>query len=661
MRNRYKDYYTNNGNYTFIIDNTDPTGSIEYIYYPDSGTEKDHFVTNDNSPILGGTCSDQNLDTVTLEIDGQSQIVVCDNNTWKSNEFSTLADGTYTATLTLLDKAGNETIETEDITIDTVPATAEHTYYRNGTEITDPIAYVQGVNELTFTSVYDDANPSSGLHKDVLVIFRNNDLKAYCSWNQSLTGGTDLNGTNHEDLNQPQEFTNCVASLDEGEYHVRHRVYDNATRSTAPKYNQHKEYTTLQFIVDTTPPVIADHDGMTLVEGETFPTDTVTLTDNYELNQVCATATDLDPNGLGSSTNCIDIDTTNYTGDQFSLADEIRKAIENWQGSPFTIIDLDVLPEGQYEISYYATDLAGNESDTQTFIVTIQDNVPTITIDPTDTEVTAGDDPIVLSTTTTNGNTPFTYQWTGDCTGTGEQTTFDPTTEGEYTCTVTVTDSDGDTSTDSIDIAVGAVAGLTDENTDDEGGNNNDGGSTGEALGVGTGYELTGEEGEEEEEEDDATTEDEKEVLGEDIISCDNPITLQGYLYLDKNKNDQMDEKEKGIADVNIRIYYIYEGNEITVDEITTDENGYWQTEVCPTEYFFEVNKEDLPKHLTVSEVLSLTISEDSNDPTEFNISATDTRNFWQKYWYLILIGAALLITTIYLILSRKEKEQPIQ
>jgi parallel beta-helix repeat protein len=296
----------------------------------------------------------------------------------------------------------------------------------------------------------------------------------------------------------------------------------------------------------------------------------------------------------------------------------------------------------------------------ETVEIVVSNNIPTVEIIATDTEVLEGDDPIVLSSTVTNGNPPLTYLWSGSCTGTAAQTTFNPTAEGEYTCTVTVTDADGDTSTDSVDITVGAVQAVTDENTDEEGGDNNDGGSAGEFLGLGTGYELTGEAGEEEEEEGDGAT-DEEEVLGEDIISCENPITLQGYLYLDKNKNDLMDEKEKGIADVNIRIYYIYKGNEITIDEITTDENGYWQTEVCPTEYFLEVNKEDLPKNLSVQEVLSLTISEDSDDPTQFNISAIDTRNFWQKYWYLILIGTAIIITTTYLILSRKEKEQPIQ
>jgi parallel beta-helix repeat protein len=535
----------------------------------------------------------------------------------------------------------------------------------------DPMANSgEGVSVEVVCVTIDNTAPVTTFNEDFTNQYFNSDITilgqsidtnevAGVTLSYRLTGETNWTDIilDNNSLSSTYDWTHDWTPPAQGVYDIKASAFDSVG-------NIENSPTMKNITYDTTKPIIAGHSNMTLTEGETFPTDTVTLTDNYELNQVCATAEDLNPDGLGVSPEfCVDVDSSNLNSNEFSLADEIRKAIEDWQGSPFNTIDLNVLPEGQYEISYYATDLAGNESDTQTFTVTIQNDAPTITIDPTDTEVLEGDDPIVLSTTTTNGNTPFTYQWTGDCTGTGEQTTFDPTTEGEYTCTVTVTDSDGDTSSDSVDIAVGAALGATNESTEDEGGDNTTAPTVfaGQALGVGTGYELTGEDDEEEEEEDDGTTEDEKEVLGEDIISCENPITLQGYLYLDKNKNDQMDDKEKGIADVNIRIYYIYEGNEITVDEITTDEDGYWETEVCPTEYFFEVNKEDLPKHLTVSEVLSLTISEESNDPTEFNISATDTRNFWQKYWYLILIGAALLITTIYLILTRKEKEQPIQ
>jgi hypothetical protein len=230
--------------------------------------------------------------------------------------------------------------------------------------------------------------------------------------------------------------------------------------------------------IDWTDPEIADHDDMTLIEGQPFPTDTVTLTDSYgELDQVCAKAKDLTGTLGDSDYQCVPIDSSNYTADQFSAADEVRKAIEEWQGSPFNTIDLSVLPEGTYEISYYATDKAGNASTTQTFTVTIQNNAPTITIDQADIEVTAGSSAITLTTTVTSGNSPFTYLWTEDCTGTDAQTTFDPTTAGEYTCTVTVTDADGDTSTDSVDITVGAV----EENE-----------NTGEVLGVTTGDGSTG-------------------------------------------------------------------------------------------------------------------------------------------------------------------------
>ena len=270
----------------------------------------------------------------------------------------------------------------------------------------------------------------------------------------------DTNGTSFDwtlDSLNPRLSDESTGSELNGVYTLR-----AAGKDLAGNYH-HEE---IEVTVDNTLPVIASHSDMTLTEGESFPTDTVTLTDSYgELDQVCITIKDASGT-LGTSTEyCVSIDASNLSiNNEFSLADEVRKAIENWQGSSFTTINLSVLPEGVYQISYYATDKAENESDVQTFIVTIQNNTPTITINPTDTEVTAGDDPIVLSTTVTNGNPTFTYLWSGDCTGTDAQTIFDPTTEGSYTCTVTVTDADGDTSTDSVDITVGAVAGATTEN-----------------------------------------------------------------------------------------------------------------------------------------------------------------------------------------------------
>jgi hypothetical protein len=289
----------------------------------------------------------------------------------------------------------------------------------------------------------------------------------------------------------------------------------------------------------------------------------------------------------------------------------------------------------------------------ETVEITVSNNIPTVEITATDTEVLEGDDLIVLSTTVTNGNSPFTYEWSGNCTGTDAQTTFDPTAEGSYTCTVTVTDVDDDTSTDSVDITVGAVQGVTEQNTEE-------GEVAGETttrsntvyatqtLGTGSGTEIT----------EETETIPEEEVLGEDILTCENPIQVSGYVYLDKNKNDQMDENEKGIAGISITITGIYKENRITIDTVETDEKGYYKTELCPDTYTLTIDRNDLPKNTEIEEVLSLEIKEDTTEPVEYNIPAIDTRNFWQKYWYLILIAGALGITTVYVVTISRKKEQ---
>jgi hypothetical protein len=430
---------------------------------------------------------------------------------------------------------------------------------------------------------------------------------------------------------------------------MAHQVYDSAVRKDIPTIYQFRDVLGLHFIVDTTPPTIEGHADITLLEGDAFPTDTVSLTDNYELDRVYAQATDLTGTMGSSGYMDVEIDASNLSGDQFSLADEIRQAIEDWQGSAFTIIDLDVLPEGQYEIAYYTTDKSGNQSNIETFIVTIENNPPTVEILATTTEITQGDADIELVAGVTTGNAPFTYLWSGDCSGTAQTTIFPGDSEpGQYTCTVTVTDSDGDTSQESIDITVGEVLG---EETEEEGETQGAttqriiyASNTTENNGTGSGEEIT------------QLLDDNGEVAGE---TCENPRKVSGYVYLDRNKNEERNENEKGIQGVTITIYYTNEeGNKITMDIVDTDENGYWETELCEGTYAIEIDQETLPKNTKTENTLSLTVSDED---VIFNIQALDTRTFWQKYWYLILLGAALLLTVVYLILSRQKKEQQIQ
>ncbi|MDD3475088.1 MAG: SdrD B-like domain-containing protein, partial [Candidatus Dojkabacteria bacterium] len=140
--------------------------------------------------------------------------------------------------------------------------------------------------------------------------------------------------------------------------------------------------------------------------------------------------------------------------------------------------------------------------------------------------------------------------------------------------------------------------------------------------------------------------------------TCETMIGIRGYLFLDKNENDLMDNNEEGIAGVSITTYYTdEEGNKVTIDTFETDENGYWESEICPGEYTMEIDQDDLPKNVESPDIIDLQVADNLVEPMELNIAATDTRNFWQKYWYLILIAGAVIVTIGYVAVTGRKKE----
>ena len=367
----------------------------------------------------------------------------------------------------------------------------------------------------------------------------------------------------------------------------------------------------VNIIVDNTKPVISTHSDMILIEGEAFPTDTLALTDENP-SKVCVNATDLTGTLGSSGYTCVDVDSSNLTGNQFAFANEIKNAIEDWKGT-FDYIDLDVLPEGQYQIDYYATDLAGNESTTQTFVVTIQNNIPTVEITPSTSEVSQGTPAVVLSANVTNGNAPYTYLWSNDCTGTNSTATVSTATLGTFTCDVQVTDADGDIATSQATVTVGAVGGLTDENT------TTTNTATNTLLTYGSG---TGNGGEEESNEEEQSTED-KEVLGE--TTCEAIYKISGTVFYDKNDDGIKDENEKGVDAVDVEIYDS-EGN--LVKTVTTDEEGYWEAYLCPGEYTTQVEGAEDQSFVLGESDITLDISVEKKT----------------KWWLIVLIVSTVLI-----------------
>ncbi len=241
------------------VDNTLPTGEITGIRY--TTEDSTNFITNDKSPLIFGTSDDNyEVDSVEVKIGDVLGIVTLDNDDWIA-QFPTLSDGTYTISLKITDKAGNITEVTKNITIDSVAPSAVYTHYIKGELFEGEIAEVKSLCDLSFTGAYTDPDPSSGLKYDSFVIFQAQDdgsfgfaangKQSYCSWRTS-PNLVDLTTYN---LTDQIPFTNCIATLPDGEYYMSHQVFDNAVRNDIPTISQFRDVLGLHFVINNTPVV----------------------------------------------------------------------------------------------------------------------------------------------------------------------------------------------------------------------------------------------------------------------------------------------------------------------------------------------------------------------------------------------------------------------
>ncbi len=420
----------------------------------------------------------------------------------------------------------------------------------------------------------------------------------------------------------------------------------------------------IKVTVDNTLPTVSLIDDFTILEGSTIPTKEVLVKDNYEISQLCYSIT----SDIGDiSERCISPSTSTNEWN-LDFTNTILTLLNTEFGITTIVADTSILPEGEYSISYYSEDMAGNKSVEEETVVTISNVLPNLIFSSDKTTLVEGNNVIfngqftdpgqddkdwsyrlsfgdltadILGTTSTNGNiiinTSHTYN-----------------TPGTYTAQLEICEQGGLCTTSNILITVnplivesGEVAGVTTTTkpktilktlttvvTD--------------ILGIG------GDEDEKPEEESDLLDENTSEVKGSQ--TCDNPSKISGYIYQDKDENGKMDEKEKRYSDISVRIYTKIDEKEETIKNIKTDDNGYWETTLCSGRYFVEADKGNLPNNFDIQENV-LGIDVQAEEDTTLDFTVTDERNFLQKYWLWLLV-ALTLVGGIGILVSDSKKKK---
>ncbi len=363
---------TNQGWVNFIVDNTAPTLTIDALKYPNGTVEPDKFVTNLRTPTIIGTVGDdQGIASVTLHLDGHDYPATINSNSWSAEITQALTAGSHPFTVTAVDYAGNTVTANHNLFIDTVAPTADHqfyrdgqailgfsTYYLNGHKYADPLVYVNDLARLSFTGDYQDSSPSAGLYWDSYAIFpaqpdgsfrfAYGGTNALCGWRHApnlvdISAGSLLGGENNYHLTVPEPFTNCTASLADGEYYLAHQVYDQATRWDIPSINQFRDVLGLHFVIDTVAPTISATINPISSDGDhnwykSQPTITLTANDDQALDKI------------------------EY----------------HWDSDAWTTYSAPLQPaEGEHTLTYRSWDKAGNVSEEGSLTIKFDQTAPT--------------------------------------------------------------------------------------------------------------------------------------------------------------------------------------------------------------------------------------------------------------------------------------------
>ncbi len=531
--------------------------------------------------------------------------------------------------------------------------------------------FISGPFDVTGTA----SDNLSGI-KDIRVRFRNesdNQLIETC-W------------ANYDPSTEEWDLTvndGVACSVPDGIYKIVVRARDNAGNN---KFKNVRRVT-----IDNTPPTIDTIDDQSFNEGEEVDLgilDGLGTYDNFGLSEICY---DLDspegfsgPSGLTLPSSCEDISILG-TGD----------SISGLSGNLLPI-DTSILFEGTYTLNYYVTDLAGNESTHHEVVININNVKPNVilgsnqTINEGDTAVFTSsfvdpsyieDSPFYDDENDTNdpdSNTPDDAPWTVEIDygeGDGYQSQPDMAipgiirnlshqynNSGIYTVTIRVcegtedineddlNDGEGECGTDIVIITVNSTGDDTNNNATT--GGNVEGASNIPSGGVRNALQsVTPNNSEEDDDTEDKSEEIDQEILGEQ--ACENTSVISGYIYYDDNENGVKDTTEEGIHNALVKIYQEVDGEEELITSARTDENGYWDAEICPGDYKIKIDTDTLPEK---SEVLGdssqdVTIIEYENIG-DVNFTVKKSKNLLESFNWLWCLAPLLLLVVIIIIYS---------
>jgi len=149
----------------------------------------------------------------------------------------------------------------------------------------------------------------------------------------------------------------------------------------------------------------------------------------------------------------------------------------------------------------------------------------------------------------------------------------------------------------------------------------------------------------------------ETEVKGVD--ECEVTSKLFGYIYVDKNKNDERDKRERVLPNISVKIYVEDEnGEKRTIKDLSTNKQGYWEIELCIGKYFVEIDRSTLPKNTDLADNILEVILTTNDTEYSLDIGVNDTRNFLQKYWPWILLAVVLLGSIAIVVLESRRKRK---